>query len=1010
MAIIYSYPKNTDILSTDVIVGTSTRVVNGKRKNVTKNFEVSSIAEFYNETSSIAITGQNNFFFQNNIALGRKSGSISFIGGGGSGTNFSSITTIRISKKATSGNLVIDYINTFVDQAIIIAQVDNLNNFGIYKFISITQSITEPDFYDIVIEMVNANGSIQEDKFYGFAIYPGFINQNITPIQNITETSQLINDGENGTSVYVEADELGDTAFSNDYNDLDNLPTIPTKTSDLVNDGEDGINPFITLADIPPVDISSKLDKNFSLFADKTTPVDTDLLVIYDGNNKKVTFSNLKATLKTYFDTIYTTTSAVATQITTALIGYATESWVTSQGYITNVITALGYTPENVANKATDLTSPDNTKYPTTLVVSNALSGKQDSLGFTPENVANKSTNTSLGTSDTLYPTQNAVKVYADSKVTDAIVDGVTTVAPSQNAVFDALALKQNTLTNPITGTGANGQVAFFNGTTTQTGDNGLFWDNTNKRLGVGTNLPTHRLSVDGDLKVKSNSVISAGFNTNRTALISIGTSADGAFFDLYSNVGLAGTQDLGYAIFAKGLPSNLTNSEVLEFRYDRNARRYSMNSIAYGTGTLLPISLYTGTNTNQLVLNTNGNVSVGASTAGARLDVRAQGALSTDIAFRVRNSADTADLLNINGLGVLSISSIASDITINGVRAGRGNGNRTFNTAFGFEALNSNSAAAFDRNTAIGYQSMKNNVTGSNNTAIGSEALSNLISGLYNTAAGTFSLNSNTGSANTAIGWNSLARNTSGSNNVVIGYDSARFIADGITNNTISNNCIFIGSLTRPLANNQSNQIVIGDSAIGLGSNTIVLGNDSIVTTALKGNVTIGATTAGARLDVRAQGALSTDIAFRVRNSADTLDTVQVRGDGVTNFNLATGQSISLTHAGGTRLNLDGISVAYRTGSRIILGGVNDFLDFSTVNSTRMTVNNLGNVLIGTTTDTASAILNVSSTTKGFLPPRMTNAQRLAIASPAVGLMVYCTDATEGLYINKSTGWTFII
>jgi len=36
-------------------------------------------------------------------------------------------------------------------------------------------------------------------------------------------------------------------------------------------------------------------------------------------------------------------------------------------------------------------------------------------LGFTPENVANKSTNTSLGTSDTLYPTQNAVKTYVDS-------------------------------------------------------------------------------------------------------------------------------------------------------------------------------------------------------------------------------------------------------------------------------------------------------------------------------------------------------------------------------------------------------------------------------------------------------------------------------------------------------------------------------------------------------------------------------------------------------------------
>jgi len=52
------------------------------------------------------------------------------------------------------------------------------------------------------------------------------------------------------------------------------------------------------------------------------------------------------------------------------------------------------------------------------------------------------------------------------------------------------------------------------------------------------------------------------------------------------------------------------------------------------------------------------------------------------------------------------------------------------------------------------------------------------------------------------------------------------------------------------------------------------------------------------------------------------------------------------------------------------------------------------------------SAQLDVVSTTKGFLPPRMTNAQRTAISSPAVGLIVYCTDATEGLYEYTSAGW----
>jgi uncharacterized protein (TIGR02145 family) len=43
--------------------------------------------------------------------------------------------------------------------------------------------------------------------------------------------------------------------------------------------------------------------------------------------------------------------------------------------------------------------------------------------------------------------------------------------------------------------------------------------------------------------------------------------------------------------------------------------------------------------------------------------------------------------------------------------------------------------------------------------------------------------------------------------------------------------------------------------------------------------------------------------------------------------------------------------------------------------------------------TANASAMLDVSSTTKGFLPPRMTGAQRATITSPAQGLMIYCTD-----------------
>jgi hypothetical protein len=55
----------------------------------------------------------------------------------------------------------------------------------------------------------------------------------------------------------------------------------------------------------------------------------------------------------------------------------------------------------------------------------------------------------------------------------------------------------------------------------------------------------------------------------------------------------------------------------------------------------------------------------------------------------------------------------------------------------------------------------------------------------------------------------------------------------------------------------------------------------------------------------------------------------------------------------------------------------------------------------IGTTTPHASAALDVTSTTSGFLPPRMTQAQRNAITSPAAGLTVYDTTTNSNWFFN---------
>ena len=56
------------------------------------------------------------------------------------------------------------------------------------------------------------------------------------------------------------------------------------------------------------------------------------------------------------------------------------------------------------------------------------------------------------------------------------------------------------------------------------------------------------------------------------------------------------------------------------------------------------------------------------------------------------------------------------------------------------------------------------------------------------------------------------------------------------------------------------------------------------------------------------------------------------------------------------------------------------------------------------------SAILDVSSTTKGLLVPRMTAVQKAAIVTPATGLLIYQTDGSAGFYYFNGTGWLLLV
>jgi hypothetical protein len=121
-------------------------------------------------------------------------------------------------------------------------------------------------------------------------------------------------------------------------------------------------------------------------------------------------------------------------------------------------------------------------------------------------------------------------------------------------------------------------------------------------------------------------------------------------------------------------------------------------------------------------------------------------------------------------------------------------------------------------------------------------------------------------------------------------------------------------------------------------------------------------------------------------------------------NFIVPSNGSIGISN-GSRAINFDaaGATNLYTAfgGHRFSIFNTSAYVDFVTI---------LGNtaspsVLVGTTSNVASSLFTIESTTRGFLPPRMTTTQINAIASPAEGLVVYSTTA-NALCLYTGSSW----
>jgi hypothetical protein len=161
----------------------------------------------------------------------------------------------------------------------------------------------------------------------------------------------------------------------------------------------------------------------------------------------------------------------------------------------------------------------------------------------------------------------------------------LTTTGTSGAATYSGGTLNipqyQSALTNPVTGTSTSGYVTFWNGSGTVSGDSGHFWDNTNKRLGIGTTSPTALLDVSGNNADRSGLRI---FNSN----VANGDKEIQIFVGGQTAFGVTAWQNSGVIESVAGLSSNfvLSNYQVGAIIF-QNAGRLERMRIA-STGALL--------------------------------------------------------------------------------------------------------------------------------------------------------------------------------------------------------------------------------------------------------------------------------------------------------------------------------------------------------------------------------------------------------------------------------------
>ncbi len=483
----------------------------------------------------------------------------------------------------------------------------------------------------------------------------------------------------------------------------------------------------------------------------------------------------------------------------------------------------------NTSNMTTALASKANTSDVTTGLALKANTSDVTTALASKANISSLSTVATSGNYNDLANKPNIPSAYVMPKASASALGGVKVGA---NLSIDADGVLSAAASNSITGV-----VPISNGGTSSTSLAGI------KSL-MGLNSPSVAI---GDQTQEGSYTVGVGGGAGATnqgsSSVAVGYVAG------YNNQGNASV-----AIGSNAAQSNQgTQAVALGFAAGQNGQ--GAYSVAVGS--------YAGNvqAANSIALNATG-ASLNPSTTGFYVapirNASASNSLFYDSATKEITYGTAAASGGVPYTGATSAVNLGNyDLTVNGLKIGKGVSSKSINTAVGLQALNSDSSSpmipgnnsAFGyyalrantdgfSNTAMGYNVLRSNTDGSYNTGVGNSVLSSNTSGIQNAGVGNSTLAGNqTGSYNTAMGTAALQGNTTGANNTATGFRA-------LYKNTSGNNNTAIGYEADVVSNNLSNATAIGYGAAVAASNTIQMGNTSVTDVKTSGTITAGAVT----------------------------------------------------------------------------------------------------------------------------------------------------------------------